>query len=68
MLLVWEGEMGHYDCEWQNKEGQNGEEIFLAEQTNEAKQCVIQFWKKQLSLCRFIHSRGRNPVGAGTKV
>jgi len=45
--------MGPYACERQNEEGQSGEELFLAEQTNEARKCVIIFRKKQLSLCRF---------------
>lgn len=38
--------MGPYTYERQNEEGQSGEELFLSEQTNEARKCVI--WEKAI--------------------
>lgn len=47
--MVWEGETGPEDCEWQDEEEQSREQIFLAEQTNEAKQCVMHVWEKAIT-------------------
>lgn len=62
--------MGPYACERQNEERQSGEELFVAEQTNEARKCVIHFWEKAIifvQVLRGIYNRGRSPAGAGSK-